>query len=175
MSRWFDDAAKRAARDEVANNSSGMTRRSALKSGAVVAGAAIWTAPMLQQAAAAQTVASACFATGGQVCGPSGVNGNTTQVCCGGSGNTLNTVCTYNASSGAPSCVTAAATVPKGSVCPSGSGATTTCNTSATAFCGGTVGTGPGKVSNVCGGTGSTCATNADCVSNSCKTNLTCT
>jgi hypothetical protein len=138
MSRWFDDAAKRAARDEIANDSSGMTRRSALKKGAVVAGMA-WTAPMLMQSAAVATSVASCDPA--RICTVNGKSqccdqANLTACSSSGSGNNA-----------APKCVAAL-----GETCPSGA---TKCGTNETSNC--------APITGVCGGAGATCSAAAPC------------
>ena len=82
MARWFDETAKSAARRGVGDTQhEGMTRRTVITRGAVVAGVA-WTAPMLMQTRAYAVGSSACpgkFCSnpdGSAVCCP-----NTTDTC----------------------------------------------------------------------------------------------
>lgn len=132
MSKWFDDAAKRAARDDVANESnSGITRRTALKRGAVVAGVA-WTAPMLMQTAAVANTVASCAA--GSICGS-----GTGRVCCDGQ----QTGCVAaNGTNGQGTCVAKVGetcTTAPGTACGGGSNQS---------FCG---------TDGICGGTGAKC------------------
>ena len=93
MARWFDDTAKSAARRDVAGSPpDGMTRRTVITRGAVVAGVA-WTAPLLMQTRA-YAGASACL-TGTIVC--TGTNGR--QACC------TSTQTCYVDSTGLPTCI----------------------------------------------------------------------
>jgi hypothetical protein len=158
MSRWFDDAAKRAARDEVATEASGISRRNVIKRGAVVAGVA-WTAPMLMQTAAAATSASACNPTS-RLCSGTGTN-STMKICC--DNQSAGTTCSQNAS-GVPACYANVAAIPVGSTCPSGSNATTTCGAGAGAKC---------SAANICGGTGATCTAGTQCADGTCSGNTT--
>lgn len=90
MARWFDDAAKRSAQ-HAPTSDFGVSRRTAIKRGAVVAGVA-WTAPMLMQTRALAVGASTC-AVGTTVC-----QGATTVACCG-----PNDTC--NTTGGTPVCI----------------------------------------------------------------------
>lgn len=96
MARWFDDAAKAAARRELAAATppKGVTRRTALKRGAVIAGVA-WTAPVLMQTRA-YAGASMC-ATGTTPC--FGTSPSTAVACCA-----TGQVCNTNATTGVPTC-----------------------------------------------------------------------
>lgn len=95
MARWFDETAKASARRDVAGTPyEGVTRRTALKRGAVVAGVA-WTAPMLMQtrayagASMCASTTTPCFGTGT----------NTTVACCA-----TGTNCVTDIVTGAPTC-----------------------------------------------------------------------
>ena len=93
MARWFDETAKSAARRDVAGTQhEGMTRRTIITRGAVVAGVA-WTAPLIMQTRA-YAGASAC-PTGTIVC--TGTLGR--QTCC-----TSTETCSVD-NTGLPTCI----------------------------------------------------------------------
>ena len=97
MARWFDNAARSAARRGQAaavHPSEGLTRRTVLTRGAVVAGVA-WTAPLLMQTRA-YAGASMC-GTGTFACPGTGTN--TSVICC----TTLTQTCQTDLA-GVPSC-----------------------------------------------------------------------
>ena len=97
MARWFDNAARSAARRELAaaaHPSEGLTRRTVLTRGAVVTGVA-WTAPLLMQTRA-YAGASVC-PSGTTPC--LGTMGNTAVACCA-----TGTVCNTDTTTGAPTC-----------------------------------------------------------------------
>lgn len=154
MARWFDDTAKSAARRDVAGSPpDGMTRRTVITRGAVVAGVA-WTAPLLMQTRA-YAGASLCPAPGVYCAGSSG-----TPQCC-----PVGSLCNISLT-GVPTC---AATGTPGGFCGNsgnGNGGCTLakCNGNANQCngCGGP---------NICGGESAYCGTNGDV----CASGLQCT
>ena len=159
MARWFDETAKSVARRDVAGTSyEGVTRRTVITRGAVVAGVA-WTAPLLMQTRA-YAGSSMCASTEVYCPGTAG-----TPLCC-----PVGTNCTVDFNTGIPSC--ALINLPGGTCSNQGVGE---CNTN-----------GPGPKSNcngkldqcngcstqyICGGeaapcnTVDVCAPNLACVS----------
>ena len=125
MARWFDDAARSAARRELAaaaHPTEGLTRRTVLTRGAVVAGVA-WTAPLLMQTRA---YAGASMCTSTQT--PCQVQGSTLTACCTGT-----QTCQTDPTNGGPICIDALA--PGGAcgnsgvgVCTSSTGIKSNCN-----------------------------------------------
>ena len=122
MARWFDETAKSAARRDVADTQhEGMTRRTVITRGAVVAGVA-WTAPMLMQTRAY---------AGASLCPPPGVYcpGSTGPAqCCA-----VGTNCVVDLATGVASCATpdapgGACTNQGVGVCTSSLGVKSNCN-----------------------------------------------
>ena len=161
MARWFDETAKSAARRDAAGaQPEGMTRRTAITRGAVVAGVA-WTAPLLMQTRAYAGV-STCT---GFLC--TGTPPNAT-ICCA-TGDRCYTI------GGVPSCVTAG--TPGGTCGNSGNG-----NGGCTlAKCNGDTHQCNGCANpNVCGGEGAFCNSTLTSLPTGslldiCGTGLTCT
>ena len=151
MAGWFDNAAKRSAQRAGTNIHIGrhaqISRRRMIVGGSAAAATA-WTAPMLMASSAAAVTASACPA-GSFVCGPDPA----TSVCCP-NGQTCNPT---GGLGGTPSCQNEI-----GGVCGNqGSGLCRVvhCNGNANV---------PNQCndcsqSNICGGEGAVCFTNADC------------
>ena len=100
MARWFDNAAKSAARRELsaaALPGEGITRRTVLTRGAVVAGVA-WTAPMLMQTKAFAVGSSACPPGTPKICNSTD---GTHYACCTASTDT----CSQNVTTGEVMCI----------------------------------------------------------------------
>jgi hypothetical protein len=158
---WFDDAAKRAAGGSGTERSRRVTRRGALKRGAVI-GTAAWTAPLILSSTAHAAGISQCTTV---VCGTA-----PNQVCCpAGDPCTNNTCCATLVCSGMCCPDPGQATACNNGICPGelgglcknqGAGASgcrvnsTKCNN---------------QTPNICGGPGSKCVSNADCVSGMCN------
>lgn len=151
MARWFDETAKTAARrDGAGAQHEGMTRRTVLTRGAVVAGVA-WTAPLLMQSRA-YAGASAC-ASGTIPC--FGTMGNTTVACCA-----AGTTCNTDGTTGAPTCAPAQS---PGGTCGNQGNGNGGCNL---AKCNGDAKQCNGCAApNVCGGESAFCANQGECAS----------
>ena len=155
MARWFDETAKSAARRDVAGTQhEGMTRRTVITRGAVVAGVA-WTAPMLMQTRAYAGM-SMCPAPGVYCAGTSGI-----PQCC-----PVGTLCNIDLVTGVPTC--AAVGTPGGTCGNQGNG-----NGGCTlAKCNGNDNQCNGCAKpNICGGESAYCGTGGDV----CASGLECT
>lgn len=154
MGSWFDNAAKRSARADAAEEGTGLSRRQVLARGAVVTGAA-WTAPMLLAVRPAFAGMSLC--TGKEVFKP----------CTGGT----SMCCLPTEECGPDASGTVVCSVPLGGTCGNQGQGQATCNfgQSRCNQPGGNPATNP----SICGGPGARCDNGEICIATSpCSTGL---